>query len=118
MIRLFSEKGFTLVELIIAVVGLSILAMVVIPRIASASDQAKIAACKQNQKLITCACSFYYANNYSASSSSKLASFPNRLSDLTPDYLEEIPSCPGGGHYIYGAYTGIVTCSEISHSRY
>ncbi len=118
MIRISSERGFTLIELIIAVVGLSILAMVVVPKMASAHDQAKVAACKQNQQLITCACSFYYATHHLDPNSNNAGSFPNALSELIPDYLEKIPECPGGGTYIYGAATGIVTCSEISHARY
>jgi prepilin-type N-terminal cleavage/methylation domain-containing protein len=118
MIRLSSEKGFTLIELVVALVGFSVLAMVIIPKIANASDQAKIAACKQNQQLITCACTFYYATHNSNSHSGKLSSFPDKLADLTPDYLEEIPQCPGGGHYIYGAVNGTVTCTELSHARY
>lgn len=118
MIRLSSEKGFTLIELVVALVGFVVLAMVVAPKITTANDQAKIAACKQNQQLITCACTFYYAVHNSDSHSDRLSAFPSKLSDLTPDYLEEIPHCPGGGRYIYGAASGMVTCSEISHARY
>ena len=118
MIRLSSEKGFTLVELLVALVGFAILAMVAIPKMAHSSDQARIASCKQNQVLITCACTFYYACNYSETRSEKIAAFPNRLSDLTPEYLEEIPLCPDGGQYIYRAIEGTVTCSEPNHRRH
>ena len=59
-----SEKGFTLVELMIVVVIIGILASIAIPKFSSIISKAKTTEAKQilNQ-IITCESSYYYSNS-------------------------------------------------------
>lgn len=45
--------------------------------------------------------------------------FPKRLSELTPQYLKQIPSCPAGGHYYYIDLgdTWLIECTGNVHAE-
>ena len=111
-----SQKGFTLVELIVVIVIIGILAAIAVPKFTDLSDAAKAAACQQNQASVESAAAIGYADNAIAGA----AVYP-AWDDLVSDYLGAVqPTCPeasaDGEPYDteYDSTTGTVTCTNSS----
>jgi type II secretion system protein G len=78
------KKGFTLVEMLVVVVIIGVLVAIALPRFWAATEQAKIEACKSNQRAITTACELYHSIE---------GEYPSDISDLEN---VTVP-VPGGG---------------------
>jgi len=92
-----SEKGFTLVELMIVVLILGALAAIAIPRIMGGAQTARISACSTNIDMLNSQIEMYNANT---------GAWPTALTDVTadPNYFPDgAPQCPLGTTYIYNA---------------
>jgi prepilin-type N-terminal cleavage/methylation domain-containing protein len=98
-----SNKGFTLVELLVVVLILGALAAIAIPRISQSAESAKINACKTNVDLINSQIELYYANE---------GEWPEDLDDIINDtdyFPDGPPECPFGKKYSYKAARHRVT---------
>ncbi|MHC4242641.1 MAG: competence type IV pilus major pilin ComGC [Planctomycetota bacterium] len=92
-----SEKGFTLVELMIVVLILGALAAIAIPRIMGGAQTARISACNTNIDMLNSQIELYNANE---------GTWPAALTDVTTDpnyFPDEPPACPLGANYIYNS---------------
>ena len=99
------EKGFSLVELLIAVLILAALAAIAIPRISASATNAKQNACDTNVDIINSAIEMYKID---------MGSYPTNLSDVTGDtdyFPDGEPNCPLDGTYSMGANKR-VTCGH------
>ena len=91
-----SEKGFTLVELMIVVLILGALAAIAIPRIMGGAATARANACATNIDLMNSQIELFNANT---------GAWPVALTDVTnnTDYFPDLqPICPLGGTYTLG----------------
>ena len=98
-----NKKGFTLVELMLVVIIISILVAMVAPRLAGRSEQAKVAAARADiEANLSSALDLYEIDN---------GSYPDKLDDLitkpasAPNwkgpYLKKKPMDPWGTPYVY-----------------
>lgn len=100
------QEGFTLVELMVAVVILGILAGIGVQQYGRIQRDAKIAAHNANVRIITNAANMYIMMHGEA---------PESVDDLAPEFLQEpVPKPPEGLNYGDGvdSYTLSVTPPE------
>jgi len=106
------KKGFTLIELVMVIVIISILAAIAIPKFIDLQANAKQAACDGNVATIRSAIAAYYAKTAVGGS----AAFPNSLSQLTfiHNYFasQSLPTCPYSTTYSYTSSTGVVASHD------
>lgn len=106
--KLTSQKGFTLIEIMIVVVILSILASLIIPRIMNRPDQARVVKAQQDMRAIESALNMYRLDNfYYPTTNQGLEALVNKPS-LQPEpanwqqaYLDKLPNDPWGQPYLY-----------------
>ena len=93
------ENAFTLVELMIVILIIGILVGIAVPVFVSARSSSEEKVCQANLRTMKSA-----ANVYGASSES----YPTSVSDLYPDYVQQIPVCPAdrSGSYIISSGGG------------
>lgn len=109
------NRGFTLVELMIAIAVIAILAAISIPNFMSYRDVAHANSCSENMRLIQDACRGVLLRR------SVIETDLTKLCDTThgPPYLKGIPKCPIQGSYTitYDADRGEfhVTCSKADN---
>jgi len=97
-----SEKGFTLVELMIVVLILGALAAIAIPRIMGGANTARINACQTNTQVLNSQTELWNANE---------GDWPADVAELTndPNYFPEgLPVCPLGTAYELNASNRII----------
>jgi prepilin-type N-terminal cleavage/methylation domain-containing protein len=112
--QLYSEQGFSLVELIIIIVIIGVLAAVAVAHYNDVSNSGKIAVCKANQFSIETAQKIYLMDHFDGGDS-HFATSLEELRDYSCFQDDEIPVCPMGGTYVLLS-GGIVKCSIPEHN--
>ncbi len=101
------NRGFTLLELLVVLVILSLLAALVIPKLTGRVDEAKIDTAKVQLKEIKRALEMYKLDNGNYPSTFQGLKALVKKPDTPPEpkkwrqYLEHIPKDPWGNEYVY-----------------
>ena len=103
------SRGFTLIEVMVVVVILGILAAIIVPKIMSRPEQARIVKAKQDILAIQSALDLYKLDNgmYPSTDQGLDALVKRPTSDPIPQnwksdgYLQQLPIDPWGEHYQY-----------------
>ena len=90
-----SERGFTIVELIVVVLVIGILLGLTLPNLFSAQARARDDTRKNDLRNLQQSLETYYNDNISYPTTAET------LSVLAPEYINTVPSDPKGGGYIY-----------------
>lgn len=104
-----SQRGFTLVEMLLVLVILATLAAVVVPKLSGRTKQAKVTAAQTEISNLEMALDAFEVDNgyYPEGSDGLVALFerPNDSQDWRGPYLKKpvIPTDPWGNQYIYEA---------------
>lgn len=101
------QSGFSLIEIMVVVVILGILASIVVPKIISRPDEARVVKAKQDVLAIQNALDLYKLDNgfYPSTDQGLLSLVEKPNSNPTPQdwkpYLKSLPRDPWGREYIY-----------------
>lgn len=104
-----TEKGFTLIELMVVLVILGVLAALIVPKVMGRPDEARVMAAKQDIAAVVQALKLYRLDNLRYPSTEQglqaLVAKPT-LAPLPPNwkaggYLEKLPNDPWGTPYQY-----------------
>jgi len=103
------EAGFSLLELMVVVVILSILALVIVPRVIDRPDQARVARAQSDIATIVSAIELYRLDNfrYPTTEQGIQALVTRPSSDPAPTnwasggYIDRVPMDPWGAPYLY-----------------
>lgn len=102
-------RGFTLIEVMVVVVILGILAALVVPKIMSRPDDARLAKARQDIRTIEAALNLYKLDNYVYPTTeqglealvTKPTTPPEPRQWKQGGYLDRLPQDPWGRHYLY-----------------
>ncbi|KTC78258.1 GspG family T2SS major pseudopilin variant LspG [Legionella brunensis] len=101
------QSGFSLIEIMVVVVILGILASIVVPKIISRPDEARVVKAKQDVLAIQNALDLYKLDNgiYPSTDQGLIALVEKPTSNPTPrdwkQYLQSLPKDPWGRDYLY-----------------
>ena len=101
--------GFTLIEVMVVIVILGVLAALVVPRVLSRPDEARVIAAKQDIATISQALKLYRLDNQRFPSAEQGLNALVAKPDTVPvppnwkpgGYLERLPKDPWGNAYVY-----------------
>lgn len=104
-----SQRGFTLIEIMVVVVILGILAAIVVPKVMDRPDVARITKAKQDIRAMESALNLYKLDNYNYPSTdqglealvNKPAGSPEPRNWKQGGYLDRLPKDPWGNEYHY-----------------
>ena len=103
------QRGFTLIEIMVVIVILGILAAVVVPKIMSRPEEARINKAKQDIRAINTALDLYKLDNYSYPTTDQGLEALVSKSDAPPEpkhfraegYIQKVPLDPWQNPYQY-----------------
>lgn len=102
-------RGFTLIELMVVIVIIAVLASLIVPKVMSRPDEARVAAARQDLGAITQALKLYKLDNmrYPTTEQGLQALVKKPAAAPIPEnwkgngYLEKLPKDPWGTPYLY-----------------
>ncbi len=103
------RKGFTLVEIMIVVLIVSVLLAIALPNFMHARDVSRQKACIKNLDNILGGKEQYVMEH------NKGAADTVTFDNLIPDYIKHMPECPAGGTYAVGPVNAMPTCTIAGH---
>jgi general secretion pathway protein G len=103
------HRGFTLIEIMVVVVILGILAALVVPKIMSRPDDARLAKARQDIRTIEAALNLYKLDNYVYPTTDQGLEALVTKPTIPPEprqwkqggYLDRLPQDPWGRNYLY-----------------
>ena len=101
------SRGFTLIEVMVVIVILGVLAALVVPKVMSRPDEARVVAAKQDISAIMQALKLYKLDNrrYPSAEQGLQALVTKPAAAPVPDnwksYLDKLPLDPWGKPYVY-----------------
>mgnify|MGYP001765390858 FL=1 len=103
------QRGFTLIEVMVVVVILSILAAIVVPKIMDRPDEARITKAKQDIRALEAALNLYKLDNFIYPTTDQGLEALVQLPTIAPEppkwkqggYLDRMPLDPWGRAYMY-----------------
>ncbi len=98
------KGGFTLIEIMIVVLIISVLLAIAIPNFMRARETSRAKSCCSNLRQIETAKEQNAMDN-------KLADGDDVVGDLWPDYIKDEPECPSGGTYTINPIGTNAECS-------
>jgi prepilin-type N-terminal cleavage/methylation domain-containing protein len=98
--------GFTLIEIMIVVLIISVLLAIAIPNFMRARETSRAKSCCANLRQIETG-KEQWAMDTKASDGATVGA-----TDLVPNYVKQTPSCPSGGTYTYGNVGTNASCSK------
>ena len=107
-----TKKGFTLVELLLVVLIISVLASIVVPRMSGAAAGAANAKDDANWANLIRALELYASNNNNGSYPADQAAFDNDILKSKTYFPHGEPVCPHGASYVYIATSGQETITK------
>lgn len=104
---MLKQSGFTLIEVMVVVVILGILAAIVVPRIMSRPDEARIVKAQQDLRAIGAALDLYKLDNFNYPTTAmgiealvtKPVALPSGANWRAGGYLTKLPTDPWGAPY-------------------
>jgi prepilin-type N-terminal cleavage/methylation domain-containing protein len=103
-----SNKGFTLVEIMIVVAIIGLLAAIAIPSFVNARTKSQTNACINNLRQVSGSKDQYALD--------KNGTAPTAVSDLVPTYITKTPICPASGAYTIGNLGADPSCNVTGHT--
>ncbi len=103
------QRAFTLIEVMVVVVILSILAAIIVPKIMDRPEQARITKAKSDIRALQAALSIYKLDNFSYPSTdqglealtAKPTGQPEAKNWKSGGYIDRLPADPWGNDYLY-----------------
>lgn len=90
-----NNKGFTLIELMIAIAIIAILVAILVPNFVRARSRSNLSVCISNLKNIASGVEMYSTDNGGR--------FPTSLTQVRPNYIKIVPICPVAGSDTYSS---------------